>query len=623
MVTVMVVSIAAAQDAADFRVPPYLQNPRADGMTIVWFSEGPEPGQLTFADSTGAERTLESTPILAETLTYLRQENGLFDNNQPPPPPYKHRIELDGLAPGTAYEYHVAQGTSRFSSTFVTAPDRESSVRFVVFGDSETEPESTGATVSWEDPSSVVSRQYLIDQTQGYANNIDVITDRQPDLVVIAGDLVEAGGEQRDWDEFWLHATNDDRHESLAGHVPFIAAPGNHEYYAGIGGGYNQTASEGAINRFRTYFEYPPNHSPNAEQENRYFRLDYGPVTLIGLDVANDSPNESDRDSNFFLLGENDAGGGHAPAFGPGSRQYAWLEEQLEQAQRRSRFTFVFFHHAPYSVGPHGYAPGLGSRPPFDRQSGVPVRSLTPLFIRFGVDAVFSGHDEMFERSEIEGLEILPEGSERRHVVQFYDVGVGGDGLRGPAAQLENPFQRFLAHTDAPEVWEGDVLIDGGKHYGHLEVNVQDRGDGSWEAVLEPVYVFPFVSSDGVFEGFERRVYDDVVRLRAGPLRTVVAENDLSSPQQFSLEQNSPNPFNGGTNITYHLATAQQIDLSIYNLTGQRVATIHEGLQMAGTHVAQWTAKDDADRSLSSGMYLYRLTTAEGATDTRRMLLIK
>ena len=134
-----------------------------------------------------------------------------------------------------------------------------------------------------------------------------------------------------------------------------MAAPGNHEYFRGPSGGYDQPDSEGAITRFLTYFEFPPNDAPDTEQEGRYFRLDYGPVTLIGLDVANDSPNESDKDTNFFLLGEKDAAGGHAPAFGPGSRQFMWLETQLEDAQVTSSFTFVFFHHVPYSVGPHGW----------------------------------------------------------------------------------------------------------------------------------------------------------------------------------------------------------------------------------------------------------------------------
>ena len=96
------------------------------------------------------------------------------------------------------------------------------------------------------------------------------------------------------------------------------------------------------------------------------------------------------------------------------------------------------------------------------------------------------------------------------HEIHFYDVGVGGDGLRGPVEGLENPYRTFLAHEDSPEIRdEGGVLLDGGKHYGHLEVNVTPADDGSWEAQLDMIYVFPVMNADGRVVRFERRLYDD------------------------------------------------------------------------------------------------------------------
>ena len=64
------------------------------------------------------------------------------------------------------------------------------------------------------------------------------------------------------------------------------------------------------------------------------------------------------------------------------------------------------------------------------------MRALTPLFMRYGVDAVFAGHDEMYEHSLIrDGVEHLPngDGKTRPHELHVYDVGIAGDGLRGPA----------------------------------------------------------------------------------------------------------------------------------------------------------------------------------------------
>ena len=58
--------------------------------------------------------------------------------------------------------------------------------------------------------------------------------------------------------------------------------------------------------------------------------------------------------------------------------------------------------------------------------SGLPLRALSPLFLQYGVDAVFTGHDEMYERSAVPGQERLADGTMRDHVLQVYDVGVAG-----------------------------------------------------------------------------------------------------------------------------------------------------------------------------------------------------
>jgi hypothetical protein len=121
------------------------------------------------------------------------------------------------------------------------------------------------------------------------------------------------------------------------------------------------------------------------------------------------------------------------------------------------------------------------------------VRALTPLFAQYGVDAVLSGHDETYQHSVVDGL-------------HFYDIGIGGDGLRGPSSGADsanpsivtNPFQVFTAHLNAPEVWNGPQLVSGGKHYGHMEINVSfDAASGTWKAQLDPVYVFPLMDVSG------------------------------------------------------------------------------------------------------------------------------
>jgi hypothetical protein len=330
---------------------------------------------------------------------------------------------------------------------------------------------------------------------------------RRPDFIAIAGDLVETGGEQRDWDEFWRHNAGD--FGTLAGAIPIFPSLGNHENYAGQGGGYTTPGANFATDKFRTYFEVPPNKSANAFHEGRYYRVDYGPITLIVIDSSDGLPDKTGSDTNFNLEGS------HAPDFNPGSEQYRWFERQLADAQKKSQFTFVQFHHTAYGSGPHSIPFG---HPNFSGQSGIAMRVIQPLLFRYGVDAVLSGHDEMLERSLVSGRETLADGKTRPHSIHFFDVGIGGDGLRGPSEGFDNPYRRFLAHENAPEEWNGRKLVSGGKHYGHLEINVAKNVDGTWEAQIEPVCLFPQMDAQGAVTGWERRVYDDVVTLKAAPL---------------------------------------------------------------------------------------------------------
>ncbi len=295
-------------------------------------------------------------------------------------------------------------------------------------------------------------------------------------------------------------------------------------------------------------------------RKGRYYSIKYGPASFIALDLCNNGINGSEEDTNYYLLGESDSGGGNAPDFGVGSRQYNWLEQQLVDAQEQSLFTFVFFHHAPYSSGPHGFPSGVGDL--FDNQSGIPVRALTPLFMKYGVDAVFSGHDEIWERSEVTGSEIQQDGTEVNHSIQFYDVGTGGDGLRGPVTGTDNPFQKFLVHRDVPEVWDENILSEGGKHYGHMEVDIVPRENNSWQAILKPVYIFPlFNIVDSTYSEFERRVYDDQVILTRFDTASNVSAGDRSSPDFFF--RTYPNPFWEKSYIEYLLPEASQVTILV------------------------------------------------------------
>lgn len=96
----------------------------------------------------------------------------------------------------------------------------------------------------------------------------------------------------------------------------------------------------------------------------------------------------------------------------------------------------------------------------------------------------------------------------------------------------------------------------------------------------------------------------------------------VALPQQFALHANAPNPFNPETLISFDLPTDTYVSIEVYNALGQKVRTLLQARRVAGRYQISWDSRDDAGRSLASGVYFYRLV-AEGFVQTRRMMLAK
>ena len=90
-----------------------------------------------------------------------------------------------------------------------------------------------------------------------------------------------------------------------------------------------------------------------------------------------------------------------------------------------------------------------------------------------------------------------------------------------------------------------------------------------------------------------------------------------STPQSFELAQNYPNPFNPSTTINYNLAKPGQVELSVFNLLGDKVATLVNETKQAGAHSFSFDASE-----LAAGIYLYKLQTANNVF-VKKMTLLK
>jgi phosphodiesterase/alkaline phosphatase D-like protein len=93
-------------------------------------------------------------------------------------------------------------------------------------------------------------------------------------------------------------------------------------------------------------------------------------------------------------------------------------------------------------------------------------------------------------------------------------------------------------------------------------------------------------------------------------------------PDEFALDHNYPNPFNPATTIRYSVPEAGKVILRIYNVLGQEVLTLVNNDHVAGYYTLRWNGKDRLQRSVASGVYLYRMEAA-GFSKVHKMLLLK
>ncbi|MEW5795271.1 MAG: hypothetical protein AB1772_02820 [Candidatus Zixiibacteriota bacterium] len=105
-------------------------------------------------------------------------------------------------------------------------------------------------------------------------------------------------------------------------------------------------------------------------------------------------------------------------------------------------------------------------------------------------------------------------------------------------------------------------------------------------------------------------------------LPTDVGNDPDGLPREFHLAQNYPNPFNPATEIEYSIPKALPVELSIFNVLGQKIATLIDESVPPGTHRVIWNGTDDHGRAVASGVCFYRLRAGE-LVASRKMILLK
>ena len=204
------------------------------------------------------------------------------------------------------------------------------------------------------------------------------------------------------------------------------------------------------------------------------------------------------------------------------------------------------------------------------------------------------------------------------------DLDLTGDG----SAEAVIEWEEATSNTDVTYTWHVDAT---GGDFSDPLVSIASDNSGSATTLTLPFSaVDATLASLGVGEGESITVDWTVTAMGADVIqfadqvysitltRNLSVSNELDeSPNKFALNQNYPNPFNPTTSITYNLPASGEVTLEVFNVTGQRVATLVNGVKSAGSHIATFDASN-----LSSGVYMYRLSSGN-SVQIRKMLLIK
>lgn len=97
---------------------------------------------------------------------------------------------------------------------------------------------------------------------------------------------------------------------------------------------------------------------------------------------------------------------------------------------------------------------------------------------------------------------------------------------------------------------------------------------------------------------------------------TTDIEETASLPTRFTVTSVYPNPFNASTKLSYDLHNSGRTKVEIYNILGQKIETLHDGIQQAGSHSFEWNAED-----MASGMYFFRISSGNQEEVKTAMLL--
>ena len=275
-------------------------------------------------------------------------------------------------------------------------------------------------------------------------------------------------------------------------------------------------------------------------------------------------------------------------------------------------FTIAYLFGADFHTDPNGFNP----HHPESTLYNFDDFTSTALWAEHIYDSLFAPAVVTIELVPDQSPVIVPRGgsfgltatvTNQTNNLQWVDIWlmayVPGIGMYGPLRQfnhvLFNPNQSRSAHLNQ-SIPNNAPISDEYVYYGYV---------GDYPTTVIDSSYFPFE----VIPGRLTKAGENGWVLTGSFL-----EGDLSDlPSEFALLSNYPNPFNASTVIEYQLPVTSTVKLEIYNLLGEKVATLIDERQDPGQKSVVWDALE-----VSSGLYFYKLTAGD-YTQTKRMMLVR
>ncbi len=167
------------------------------------------------------------------------------------------------------------------------------------------------------------------------------------------------------------------------------------------------------------------------------------------------------------------------------------------------------------------------------------------------------------------------------------------------------------------------IPIEGAEIYNGTELLATSNETGHFTFEIEAgTYMLTCVAVGYVGLTEEVVVIAGEITSHAFIMVPLTGAGDNVIPSGTVLNANFPNPFNPETSIKFAIASESQVQVEIYNLAGQKVKTLINERMNPGIYCYVWNGKDDSDKSVTSGVYFYKMK-AGNYTSTKKMILLK